>query len=110
MPTVTIYFAKNEKPVVSKDFIPQLKDLLVKELSCGEIALTPEEISVRLVHADGGGMIADIELEIAAHAFGERIKKQDVIFNTVRQFVLKELPHIRDARVWLQLSELGHSW
>jgi hypothetical protein len=55
-------------------------------------------------------MIGALELEIHAHAFPDRVLRQDAICNTVRHFVQDRLPNIGDVRVWLVLSELGHSW
>ncbi len=55
-------------------------------------------------------MIADIELEIFAHAFKERVEKQDEICMTIRNHILKNVHELKDVRVWLVLSELGHSW
>ena len=50
-----------------------------------------------------------IELEITAHAFEERIDKQDEICLNVRRFVKAKLD-IKEVRVWLLLPQLGHSW
>ena len=110
MPTVNLYY-KNENSVrVLASLVPKLKKYLADKLTCGDIKLTSSEISIRFVFAKGDGMIGDIELEITAHAFPERVKKQDEICREIRKFVMKEIPSVGDVKVWLKLCELGHSW
>jgi hypothetical protein len=89
---------------------PQLKQLLAEQLTCANITLKPDEISIRLIPVAAAGMIASVEIEIHAHSFPERIQKQDQICQNIRQFMVSKLPRIDDVRVWLALSELGHSW
>ncbi len=55
-------------------------------------------------------MIGDIELEISAHAFEERVKKQDEICLEVMNYLKNKKPSLGNVKVWLKLSELGHSW
>lgn len=74
------------------------------------LLLTSSEISIRFVFAKGDGMIGDIELEITAHVFPKRVKKQDEICRNVIACIKKEIPSIEDVKVWLKLYELGHSW
>ncbi len=110
MPTVNIYYAKANQEKELNKLIKDLKEYLVDELSCGDIKLTQQEISIRFLHISGGEMIGDVELEITAHAFSERIKRQDEICLNVMRFIMKKLPNIGDVKVWLKLCELGHSW
>ena len=110
MPTLNIYFCKEEKEKELEQLSIKLKSFVVKELSGEDIALTPEEISIRLIPVKGMYMIGDIEVEIKAHAFPDRVKKQDEICNTIRKFIEEEYSTAGKVRVWLQLSELGHSW
>lgn len=108
MPTVNIY-SYSEPSEALKGIIDDLKTLLAKELTSSELPLSPGEISVRCLQVSGQ-MIGAVEIEIHAHAFPDRVARQDAICNTVRSFVLERLPNIGDVRVWLILSELGHSW
>lgn len=110
MPTVNIYYKSESDSQKLQNVVFELKKFLVEKLSCGEIKLTPEEISVRFILVCGGNMIGDIEIEITAHAFGERVKKQDEICREVMAFVQKEVSTIGNVKVWLKLCELGHSW
>lgn len=109
MPTVNIFHRPDTRTDQFKYLLPELKVYIAKELSCGDITLTPEEVSVRLISVAGEGMIAPVELEITAHAFDERIEKQDEICLHIRDFIK---PHMdgQDVRVWLLLPQLGHSW
>lgn len=79
------------------------------KLSCSDIQLGTDEVSIRLIKTAGSGMVAEIEIEITAHAFKERISKQDEICLRTREF-LKQGIVANEIRVWLLLPELGHSW
>lgn len=87
-----------------------LKDCIAQELTCGDIKLKPSEISIRLIKINGGEMIGAVEVEIVAHFFTERIKNQDEICLKIMDYIHKENPSLGEVKVWLQLSELGHSW
>lgn len=108
MPTITIYHYA-DSTIELNTLIPELKELAAKELTCGEITLQSTEMSVRIVSVSGE-MIGDVEIEIHAHAFDERVQRQDEICTIIRSFVMEQRPHLRDVRVWLVLSQLGHSW
>ena len=103
MPTVNIY---SRRKAFDDALIRSLKKKLIEQLSCKEIRLQANEISIRTIETNDAYMIAEIECEIKAHNFPERVVRQDDICNEVRKFLLDELPQCRDARVWLILSEL----
>lgn len=109
MPTANIYFAKKGNIEVFQALVPELKAYLAKELTCGDIELSANEISVRFIQDVGLGMIGDIEVQISAHVFSERVGKQDQICLDVMKY-LQEKTGLENIKVWLQLSELGHSW
>jgi len=88
----------------------ELPSLLIRLLSGKDIVLKSNEISVRILQTSGGKMIAPIEIEVIAHSFKERVDKQDTICGEIRSYLLEKHPACGDIRVWLQLSELGHSW
>lgn len=92
------------------NLIKGLKIFLAEKLSCGDIKLSPKEISIRILNIEDDNMIGTVELEIKAHAFKERVEKQDEICNDVRQYIMQKDASLGDIRVWLILSELGHSW
>lgn len=110
MPTVNLYSSDEKFKEGLAKLTPELRQLLATELTCGEISLVPEEISVRIQNVEGSGMIAPIEVDITAHAFADRGARADKICLLVRDFVLKRVPAVKDVRVWLLLAELGHSW
>lgn len=110
MPTVNIFHSSEENERRLELLLPDLKDFIAKELTCGDIALKPDEVSVRLIAVNGTGMIAPIEVEVTAHAFEGRIKRQDEICLRIRDFMKKDLGTNSDVRVWLLLPQLGHSW
>jgi hypothetical protein len=110
MPTANIYVADAQLKSQCGAIATQLRELLARELTCGERTLTPEEISVRLLTVEGSTTIAPIEMEIIAHAYGERVPRADKICVLVRKFLLQKIPAAKDVQVWLILAELAHSW
>lgn len=115
MPTVNLYFSQDSHAVKSfwklkKTLIPELKSLVAGELSCSDRKLDPGEISVRWLSGHGDGMIAQLEVDITAHAYPERVQRSDDVCLAVRKFLLGKVPGLTDTRVWLSLTELGHSW
>lgn len=109
MPTVNIFHNSDKNLLKINSVHDRLKAFIAKELTCGDIELKPDEVSIRCISVTGGGMIASIELEILAHGFKDRIHKQDEIANSVRYYLM-DLLHSEDIRVWLLLPQLGHSW
>ena len=110
MPTINIFYKDKTKEKELGQLTSQLKSYIAEKLSNKDMQLSLKEISVRLIKVDGGNMIGEVELEITAHAFPERIAKQDEICNEVREYIQKAYPSIGKIRVWLILAELGHSW
>ena len=109
MPMINVFYADELYPQQLGSITAALKDFAAKSLTCHDIALRPDEISVRLLQATGDGMLAEIEVEVTAHAFRERIERQDEICLEIREFLKSKLT-APDVRVWLLLPELGHSW
>ncbi|MDO8650078.1 MAG: hypothetical protein Q7K33_02090 [Candidatus Berkelbacteria bacterium] len=109
MPTVNVYYRDEAQSSRIKEITPELKEFVAKELTCGEIALKSDEVSVRLVKVEGSGMIGEVEVEVSAFAFEERIKKQDEICLNLMNFI-RAKTKIGDVKAWLALCELGHSW
>jgi hypothetical protein len=110
MPTVNTYFRKDELLPQLEGLTPELKLHVAEELTCKEITLDSSEVSVRLIKSIGSGMLADVEMDIAAAPYQERVDRQDEICLNIRRFVLDHIDGLEDAKVWLALSELGHSW
>jgi hypothetical protein len=110
MPTINLYFNDEKHLAQLKAATQQLKQYVADQLTCKDISLGPGEVSLRLLPAQGKGMLAEVELDIFAAPFLERIEKQDEICLNVRQFILEHVDGLADAKAWLILSELGHSW
>lgn len=106
MPTINIYH--DDTTTINTVAIEKIKEFTAAALTCGDITLTPNDMSVRLVKADMQGAIASIECDIAAYNFPERSAKQDAICADIRGFMIG-LWGSKDVRVRLQLCELGHS-
>lgn len=109
MPTVDIFYQDETHKRQLNELVDEVKSYIASELTCGEIALSPSEVSVRLIRSEGTGMIAKLEVQITAHAFDERVNKQDEICVHIRKFLMDRVPET-DIRVWLLLAQLGHSW
>lgn len=111
MPTANIYSSDTTFQESLMALAASLQQLLASELTCPGRTLLPNEISVRIVPVSTDSvMIAPVEIEITAHAYGERVSRADKICLVVRQFVKDHIPLAKDVRVWLILAELGHSW
>jgi len=108
MPTVNVYQSTKEFEAKLKLVTDSLKQLVAKELSGESIKLGTDEISVRIIDVNGDGMLAKVETEINAAAFKERVERQDEICLKIQAFLKDALG--TDVKVWLILSELGHSW
>ena len=108
MPSVNIYTDRNRVSSL-ESILPELREVVARELSCGDRVLVPDEVSLRLIVPDASLQIANTELEIKAHSYGERVKKQDEICRSIKGYVEKACPQAGSTYVWLQLSELGHS-
>ncbi len=109
MPTVNIYYKDEKNHSALKSVVNKLKIYLAEKLTCDDIKLTPEEISIRLVAVDGDSMMGDVELEITAHEFPARVEKQDEICHDTAIYIQKEVHSVGDVKVWLKLCQLGHS-
>ena len=110
MPTVNIYYTNKKSMRKLSTLAAKLKPFVAKELTCGNISLKPNEVSVRLIPSEGRAMIGDVEIDVTAHAFAERVSKQDKICLNIQKFVKENAPSLGSVYVWLQLCELGHSW
>jgi len=108
MPSINIY--TDRKRVSSlKKFLPELGEFTARELSCSDRVLNKNEISLRILPTETSLQIANTELEIKAHNYSERVKRQDDICFSVKDYIEKRCPEAGSVYVWLQLSELGHS-
>lgn len=111
MPAVELYYRKRDHEPQIEDAIDPLKVYIAEKLTCGDITLAPEEVSIRGIYvALGKGMIADIEMDITAAPFNERVDRQDEISLDVQSAAKNLIPDADDVKVWLKLHELGHSF
>lgn len=110
MPTANVFYSESQQKNKLQKLALELKPYLADKLTCEDIKLKKDEISVRLINVDGTGMIGKIEVEITAFAFPERVKNQDKICLEVRDYIQKKYPDLGEVKVWLILAELGHSW
>jgi len=109
MPTVNVFYRNAEQQSQLVALTPKLKEYISKELTCGDITLTSREVSVRLVHVYGEGMLGSVEIEVTAHSFAERVDRQDAICLAIANYMKKQASSLGEVNVWLILSQLGHS-
>lgn len=109
MPTVNIFYENSRKEPLLKNLSGRLKAFIAQELTCNNIKLGPREVSIRLLRVNGD-MIATVEVEITAYSFKERVKRQDEICLRIADYIKQEEPRLGEVKVWLLLTELGHSW
>lgn len=108
MPTVNFYHVKPIDPKL-KEITSDIKKFMAEKLTCGDMKLSPKEISIRFIKVDGE-MIGNTEVEITAASFKERVEKQDEVCLQIAKFLEEKAPYLGEVKVWLKLSELGHSW
>lgn len=110
MPVVNSFFSDEKYVEQLEKLTPSLKQFVADQLTCKDISLGPDEVTVRLLCSAGIGMLAKVELDIYAAPYQERVEKQDEICRNVRQFILDHVNGLQDAKAWLILTQLGHSW
>jgi len=110
MPTANIYHSKECPAEKITPMVSLLRTRLAQQLTSLERKLLPEEISIRIISVDGGAMIAPFEMEVKAQNYSDRKERADEICLHLREFILEHCNFLADASVWLQLTELGHSF
>jgi hypothetical protein len=110
MPTLNIYSQNESHDSRIIEITIPLKEFAAEQLTCGDRKLASNEVTVRLLRSLGKDMLADVEIDITAAPYQERIDRQDEICLNVKRFVLEQMPGLEDTNVWLNLNELGHSW
>ena len=110
MPIVNAYINGGKIVPELEAIVQPLKQFVAEKLTCQDIKLQSSEVTVRILPVNGRGMIAEVELDIIAAPFKERVEKQDEICLEIRRFLLEHIQSLEDVRVWLILTELGHSW
>ena len=108
MPSVNIYTNRERIKPLEK-ILEGLREVTAKELSCEDRTLESDEISLRVLAPDVSLQKADTELEIKAYSFDARVKRQDKICRSIKDYVERTCPKAGSVYVWLQLSELCHS-
>ena len=110
MPTANFYVRNTHVRRFGDEAQRQFREFAAKRLTCGDIALRPEEISIRLIRVDESSlMMGELELDMHAHEFAERVERQDQLCQELAAFLQDELQLSDDVKVWLVLSQLGHS-
>ncbi|HVQ44264.1 MAG TPA: hypothetical protein VMT30_04845 [Candidatus Saccharimonadia bacterium] len=110
MPILNAYYTSPEQLRIMEEMTPAIKQFVAAQLTCGELSLSPGEVTVRLMQVEGSGMIGDVEIDMVAHEFQERVEDQDGICQRVKAYLEQASPGLGEVRVWLNLGQLGHSW
>ena len=108
MPSVNIFAGKERISSIER-ILPDLRAFIARALSCGDRSLKSDEISIRVIAPNLSLHIAETEIEIKAHHYAPRVKEQDHICISIKDYLQKICPEAGSVFVWLQLSELGHS-
>ncbi len=108
MPTINLYV---HKPSFNDQDLAKFKAFSADTLSCSERKLQNHEVSLRVVEVQNTThMIAPVECEIKAHHYPERVERQDEICSVIKSYLMEYLTNGKEVSVWLELSELGHSF
>jgi hypothetical protein len=114
MPKVNIILDRSE--IMSQNLVvkinknmKKIKMYMAEKLSCTDMNLSDENISIRIIDAiNGSGMIAPVEIDINAYNFSERAKNKDVISADLAKYFQDEIFQSEEKpSVLLILSELG---
>lgn len=108
MPTINLY---SNKQFFSDPDLKRFRAFSAEILSCVDRKLQTHEVSVRPIEVSNvEHMIAPIECEIKAHHYPERIARQDEICALIKTYLMEYLTNGKEVSVWIDLSELGHSF
>ncbi len=110
MPTVNIYLSQNCQREKVVPLLPIFREKIAQQLTSVQRRIVPVEVTIRLMTVDAGAMISQFEMEIKAQQYADRVKRCDEICLKLKQFVQEQAPFLTDVSVWLQLTELGHSF
>lgn len=109
MPTINLYRTSETASKITKETTDKLREFVADILTCSDIKLPPNEVSIRSITVDTDQyMMAPLECDIVAYNFPDCEAKQDRICTYVRKFLLENI-EVTDARVRLQLCKLWHS-
>lgn len=108
MPTVNVYVQTEHLGRVIHERTAEFAAEIARCLSTPVAALDETHISMRIFKPAWSTMIAPIEVEIAAHAYVERVDRQDEICGQLRAWLEGSLG--LECRVWLALSQLGYGY
>ncbi len=109
MPPVDIYTSAERALSLEVLIKDDFRGFVAKALSCTERTLGPRDISVRVNVPVMASKVADTELEITAHAYKERVVRQDAICASIVDYITRECPGAGRVLVLLELCEIGHS-
>jgi hypothetical protein len=110
MPTVNIFYEREETAAKIKFLLSDLRDYLAHRLSVSDRDLSPHEVSIRMFRSDMTGMLAPIEIEVTTQAWPILVKEKGLICADIVQFLMKKNEVFTHTHVWLKLCELSHSW
>jgi len=107
VPIINVVVATEEQRAHLLTHCTELKHFLARELSCDKIELASADFTLWIFVMPREGRLADVELLITAHAFPERVERQDSACFNIEGFMKANLG--LDAKAWLALCELGHN-
>ncbi len=110
MPTVNIYLSPNAPREKIVPLLPLFRERIAQQLTSVQRRIVPVEVSIRVFTVDAAAMISPFEMEIKAQQYSDRVKRCDEICLHLKEFVLSHAPYLPDVSVWLELTELGHSF
>jgi hypothetical protein len=109
MPLANIYCPD---PKIKGKINGHLKDIqaaIAKALSYSESKLSPDDIRIRGIHLDfNSDNIAQIEIDIFAYDFKERVEREDEIAKEI-EAEIKKIVCYPDVKVFPIFCKIGHS-
>lgn len=104
MPILTVTSNAALLEEISQD-AEELRSMAANELSVEEWPIDETHISLRF-NSVSGALIGEVELELIAHQFGDRVARKDEVCSRIRSHFEKRWK--REVRVWMHLVEMGY--
>ncbi len=108
MPLVYILCPESSVKGKVSGHLKDIQTAIAKALSCTESKPSPDDIRIRGIHLDFNSKIAQIEIDIFAYDFKERVEREDEIAEEIENQIIKIVGY-SDVKVFPIFCKIGHS-
>ncbi len=108
MPLVNIFCSDSSLHGQISGHLDKIQAVIANALSCAENTPSSDDIRIRGVHLDFNSKIAQIEIDIFAYDFEERVRRQDEIAKEIEAEIIKIVGYPK-VKVFPIFCKIGHS-